>query len=223
MPARQSEFSVEFTRLDHCKLIIFTAVQLETRAVQRALAGLNCIIHTIGIRACRLPAELPADTAVVIVAGLAGALEPGLKVGDVVIDDPAGIVPATIGFRRALIHTADRIVATPLEKASLYQRMQCLAVDMETALVRARFGIPVVNVRAISDTADEVLDPRVVGLVDEVGRAKPIAIARMLLGRPTLVPYLNRLGKNSKLAARELGRATRAIVLCLNRAPAPDS
>jgi adenosylhomocysteine nucleosidase len=149
-------------------------------------------------------------------AGLAGALDPSLNVGDVLIDDPTGIVPAAVPMRRGRIVTVNRIIATPAEKAALFERTAALAVDMETDRVR-QWAARVVNVRAISDRADEVLDPRVVGLIDELGNAKPLAIAATIVRRPALIPYLNRLGKNAKLAAERLGHAVRRIIEGIDR------
>ncbi|HSV13160.1 MAG TPA: hypothetical protein VLI90_02805, partial [Tepidisphaeraceae bacterium] len=189
-----------------------------TRAVQRALAGLPVDVITIGIRGCRVPIDaehpLPAE-AVVILAGMGGALDPSLKVGDAVVDDPAGLLPASIdGVPRGMIHGADQIIATPAEKAALHGRTGALAVDMESGVVRRLSG-RVINVRAISDSADEVLDPRVIGLVDDVGRARPMKIGAALVKSPGLARYLARLGKNSKIACEALGGAVRRIVEAL--------
>jgi hypothetical protein len=120
-------------------------------------------------------------------------------------------------LRRGGIVTVDRIIAAPVEKREMFHRTGALAVDMEADRVRANVTAPLVNVRAISDRADEVLDPRVVELVDELGRPKPLALAAGILRTPKLIPYLTRLGKNSKLAAQRLGEAVRTIVEAINR------
>jgi adenosylhomocysteine nucleosidase len=198
------------------KIVILTAVQMEFNAVERALAGVDrqsVELRLIGIGGVRIQTQPTFDPdATIIMAGLAGALDPSLKVGDVVIDDPHGLVPASIdGCRRGAIHGADRIIATPAEKSALFERTGALAVDMESTIVK-KSAASIINVRAISDTADEVLDPRVVQLVDDAGRAKPGVIARMVIRRPSLVPYLSRLGKNSKIACNALGDAVRRTV-----------
>jgi adenosylhomocysteine nucleosidase len=198
--------------------MILTAVQMETRAVRRALAGLPVDVITIGIRGCRVPVDVgqpaPAET-VVILAGLGGSLDPSLKVGDVVVDDPAGLLSGSVeGLRRGSIYGSDQIVATPIEKAELFKRTGAVAVDMESGVVRA-LNVRMINIRAISDGADEVLDPRVIGLVDDVGRARPMKIGAALVKSPGLAPYLNRLGKNSKIACQALGVAVRRVVEAL--------
>jgi hypothetical protein len=211
--------AVESRPLQTRKLIIFTALRFESRAIRQALSNnnkQNTELYTIGIRGRHIPIQLPADqNAVLIMAGFGGALEPTLAVGDIVLDDALHLVPASVSVRRGPILTTDHIITTPSEKAELFKKTNALAVDMEGSVVREfarRLNIPFISVRAISDMADEVLDPAVVGFVDDFGRVRPISLATGLLRRPNLIPYLNRLGKNSKLAAEQLGLAVRKIV-----------
>jgi adenosylhomocysteine nucleosidase len=213
---------VESAVLEPPKVIIFTALQIETTAVKRALAdhiGPSAQVHTIGISAGHIPANLQTiKTAAIIMAGLAGALDPALAVGDVVIDDVQNRIPMSIGYRRGRILSSERIITTPAEKAELFRKTGALAVEMEGSKVEqfaGGLGIPYIGVRAISDRADEILEPEMVRFVDEFGRVKPINLVRGLLRRPGLVPYLNRLGKNSRYAADRLGEAVRNIVEAL--------
>jgi adenosylhomocysteine nucleosidase len=213
------------------RFIILTAVQIEAKAVARALglrrpsptrptisAGPGPLIelHLIGIGTPRLPQDLgnPEDT-LVIMAGLAGGLDPSLQVGDVVIDDcPPGLVPE-FSHRTGHIHSSEAVIATPAQKAALFAQTRALAVDMETATARSaagRLGIPFLAIRAISDASDDVLDPAVLKLVDAFGRPRPIAIAATLARRPGLAAYLRRLGASSRLAADNLGFAVAGIV-----------
>ncbi|MDB5334003.1 MAG: nucleoside phosphorylase, partial [Phycisphaerales bacterium] len=167
-------------------------MEIEAKAVARALgldspspnkpskadrAGLIVELHLIGIGASNFAsAMLGADSAVFIMAGLAGGLDPSLRVGDVVIDDcPTGLLP-DVAHRRGGIHTAEHLIATTTEKAALFAQTGALAVDMETQIIRAlarQEGIPFVAVRAISDAFDEALDPTILKLVDGFGRPRP--------------------------------------------------
>jgi hypothetical protein len=204
--------------LDLQSVAIFAAMQMEASAIRRALPKLQ--VWMLGISAKRLPLESEVSRrSVVILAGLSGALDPTLRIGDIVVDDPTGLLPASIQYRRGAIASADEIIGTPAEKARLFQRTKALAVDMEGAVIREfteRLKIPFLHVRAISDTADETLDSRVLGFVDDVGRVRPLQMAAAIARRPNLIPYLNRLGKNSKLALDRLGRAVAEIIAAIN-------
>jgi adenosylhomocysteine nucleosidase len=205
--------------MDQRKVIICTAVQIETAAVHKALHGVPehlFELYTVGIRAMRVPTHHRRDKPLaVIMAGLAGALDPSLKVGDVILEDPQNIVPNKLQLRRGKVHTVDQIVATPAQKAELFGRTQAHAVDMENDSIRLwsqRLGAPFVSLRAIGDKADEVLDPDVVHMIDDVGRPRAMQVATKLLERPALAAYLNQLRKNSKIAVDHLAKATRAVV-----------
>lgn len=139
-------------------------------------------------------------------AGFGGALDPGLKIGDVVIDDPPG-----------RIYTSDALISTPEEKAELYARTGAQVVDMENAIVRTfaeHLGIRFVGIRAVSDTASDSLDPAVLTLVDDLGRLKPARLARTLICRPMLIPSLRALGRNAAIAADGLATEVARLVAC---------
>lgn len=208
-------------------LLILTAVMMEAKAIAAALEMAcpdpKCVSQktfddlTVSLAVTGVSArELGNDAAdFVIMAGLAGALSRDLRVGDLVIDDWFGEVDVPTDARRGTIHSSHRIAATPAEKAALHEQTQSLAVEMENAAVRrwaaargARFGA----IRAISDRADQSLDPAVLKLVDEWGRPKPLSLVRTLVLRPRLIPHLLRLGADSKKAASRLGAAVRETV-----------
>ena len=221
--------------MDSRKLLILTAVQIEARAVYEALslhpAGPRVWrsepaqrpaveLQVVGVRAVQLPDGVNRqNTRLLIMAGVAGALDPSLKVGDIIVDDfPAGAEgsrPARL--RQGTIHTSQTIVGTPAQKAELWAQTHALAADMENARVRewaAALGIPFVAVRAISDAAHEALDPAVLGFIDPFGNVKPAAMAATLLRKPGMIPDLLRLGASAKLARQALGRAIAEIVRC---------
>jgi len=195
---------------------IFTAVQMETRAVQHALRGSACSLHTIGVGAGHLPSpDQLAGVRVIILCGVAGALDPYFRVGDVILDDPAKLISPDIHIHRGTIFTSKQIVATPAEKTKLFIETKAAAVDMEQSIVREfadRIGIPLIGLRAISDTAAQTLDPVVVHLVDDRGRPRPLNIAIHLIRRPSLIPYLRQLNANTRLALDNLGPALQNVV-----------
>jgi nucleoside phosphorylase len=148
----------------------------------------------------------------VILAGLGGALDPGLGIGDVVVE---GLVNQIEGARAGKIYSADRIVATAAEKRRLFEESGCLAGDMEGGLIGklCREGeIRMIHVRAISDAANEAVSPRMLGWVDDVGRPRAGRVAAGLALHPGEIPAMIRLGRNSKVALRNMARVVRRIV-----------
>jgi adenosylhomocysteine nucleosidase len=125
----------------------------------------------------RLEDELRGGMAGVVSFGLCGALDPALKVGDLligeaVVDDSesydaddewvariAALLPdAKLGrFARA-----ERPVASAAEKAELRRLTGAIAVDLESfpvARLARWFGVPFAVIRAVSDGADRALPP----------------------------------------------------------------
>ncbi len=202
------------------KPIIFCAVDFETRAIRQALKNLSeCGFHTVGIKAGHLPVKLP-DHAIIIMAGLAGGLDPSLNVGDILIDSLSDILPPELSYPHGPIHTADCVVSTPAERAALFAQTGARAVEMENTRVRAfakAWQIPYIGIRAISDSASDTLNPAIARLVDDRGHVKPAALARELLRHPALAIELNQLRKVSTVAVTQLGVAVRALVDCLVR------
>jgi hypothetical protein len=157
---------------------------------------------SVGLGAVRLPAEVPGGTNLIVIAGLGGGLDPALRVGDVVSGDG--------------IYSSAEPVLTPAQKAELFRATRARVVDMETEAVRAwaaPAGVPVVAVRAVSDTADQAIDPALLRLVDELGRPRHLAIATYLLHHPTGIRRLLRLAAASRLACERLGEGVRDVIV----------
>jgi nucleoside phosphorylase len=204
------------------KILICAAIRMEGEAIAKALGlkwdksdmsakGANVELALVGVRACRIPRDAKCD--LLICAGLAGALDPSLQVGDVIIDAQDAIAVEAARFGR--IYCADSVVSTPEQKAQLYKETSALAVDMEsTSLANfarersAKFA----NIRAISDTAQQAVDPVVLGLVDPFGRPKTGAVLSTLIRRPRLIPHLMHLRSRSMHACDRLGAAVAAYV-----------
>ncbi len=148
-------------------------------------------------------------------AGVGGAVDPSLAVGDVVTDGPS-----FAGVKCGSIHTVERVVSTVAEKAAIFTATAAAVVDMEQAVVKRWAeprGLSVIGVRAISDDAGDVLDPAVVRFVTDTGRPRPGVIAAALLRRPGLVGHLRRLNRDTALALSRLAPAVRAMIDHLER------
>lgn len=221
------------------RVAIFTAVDLEARALARllglpALGGeawprfgagaleLLCVgpgARLLDARAARL-----VPSALVVSAGVCGALSPGLREGDLVVPDtvlgPAGERYATAevaGFARAgTLATVTDVVATPAAKARLWVETRALACDMESAAIlewaRAR-GAPAAVIRGVSDTADRGVPADLAAVVEPDGRVRTARAVRAVLARPRAIAdaLTLRSGTNAALksVARALGRLAR--------------
>jgi hypothetical protein len=164
----------------------------------------------------RLEAELDAAAAgarVILSSGIAGAVDPGLKAGDVVIGGSDGLVAALRKIlpdaRVGTVVGSDAIVATVADKRALYERTGALAVDMEShiaARVAARHGVPFAALRVISDAADEALPPAALVGMRADGRMALGPVVASLARRPGQLPALIRTGVSAGRAFRSLER-----------------
>ena len=86
--------------------LILTPMRQEAKAVGRAIKGIADVsIKVIGIGATRLP---PIRASRVILAGLAGGLDPELRTGDVIVEPYPPTLP--LGARGGRMHTSASLV-----------------------------------------------------------------------------------------------------------------
>ncbi len=146
---------------------------------------------------------------VVCSAGFAGALDPDLRVADII--QPRRVVNASDGSSVNLnrgegVLVSFGAVASPEQKAKLRDSFSAQAVDMEAASVaraaEAR-GVEFAVVKVISDEFDFSF-PAMERFVDPSGRFLESRFAWFTAVRPWLWPQVLRLARNS-------GRASRAL------------
>ncbi len=136
-------------------------------------------------RLARFLAEAAPRLRRLIVSGFAGALRPGVRVGDLVLGenhtDPALLGPVRAALAGepldvGAICTRAAAVETAAAKAALHAATGgALAVDMETAWVAAAAkaaGLPTVSLRVISDAADQSF-PVPGGVMFDPARQRP--------------------------------------------------
>ncbi len=140
--------------------------------------------------------------------GLCGALDPALRVGDIVVNGTA-FARATGAFLEGGIYSVDRVVVEASEKASLYRETGCSAVEMESAAVKQAaedWGVAYGAVRVVSDRATEELPLDFNDYRDTDGNFQVPRIVWAALRNPFRgLPGLVRLGRNSNTANERLG------------------
>jgi len=131
----------------------------------------------------------------VLLAGLAGALDPAWDEGDLTsfhAEDWKEFHQWSCGFkaiRPAQWHTAHEIIATAEAKLALGRKTGCGIVEMEWDYVAEACGqrnVPLVGLRAVSDHANKLLpaDLFLLGCDHETGRSTPFKIGVHLATRP---------------------------------------
>jgi len=173
----------------------------------------------IGAVAARRAAEAVIaffHPAVLCSAGFAGALDPTLKVGDVI--RTRTVITAGDGSR-VLTQDCDGVlvsfgsVASPAQKAKLRDSFSAQAVDMEAAAVAqaaAARDKDFMAIKAISDEADFEF-PAIERFVDSQGGFSELRFALHVAVRPWLWRRVIRLARNSRCASRALCHSLRTI------------
>jgi adenosylhomocysteine nucleosidase len=207
------------TKQNYRKWLTVTALEMEAEAISKVMSeNLWFRIEVIGPKATKWSTRILKECAGVILAGVAGGLDPSLAVGDIVLSGSDGPPWPKLPYRYGQIFTSDKIVSTPEEKKELFQRTGALAVDMEGEVVRqaaSAAGVPMLTVRGISDTAQETVPPEVLNWVDAYGRVNRGAVAMGLMKNPLLVPVAMRLGKQSKIAMERVAEVVAEIAAAL--------
>jgi hopanoid-associated phosphorylase len=148
----------------------------------------------------------------VISFGVAGALSPSLKAGDLVVasvihdtrtdfeTDPAWARSIAARLPHAIsgpISGSDAMLVDASSKAALHNSSGAIAVDMESHIA-ARFakthGLPLAVLRAISDGADHALPPAAQRGMRPDGSMDVGAVITALLADPHQLPALIRTG-----------------------------
>jgi adenosylhomocysteine nucleosidase len=183
----------------------------------------------IGAAAARRVAEAVIQLyqpELLISAGFAGALQPDVHVGDVLM--PGRVIDSSDGSRtdtgigEGTLVSFDS-VANAEQKAKLARAYSAQAVDMEAAAVAraaAVHGVRFLACKAISDSRDFHMPP-VARFVTPDGEFHAAKFALHVALRPWLWPTAARLGRNSRLAADRLCRALAELCERQSKAPAP--
>jgi adenosylhomocysteine nucleosidase len=152
--------------------------------------------------------ERKPDVDRILSIGFCGALDPTLRIGDIVV---SGEVPKGLqaSFVQGDVVSVDRVAFTAREKCDLRAATGAAVVEMESAAVaqKAReWDVPFGCVRVVSDVAGEDLPLDFNRYRDADGRFERTRIALAALGRPfTVLPGLVRMDRHCRRAAERLG------------------
>lgn len=170
------------------------------------------------LRRC-IQAEKPR---VIISAGFAGALQPGLRVGTPVLglnytsEHLAERLSLSSAWLAGNVETADAIIETAGEKRALGESTGALVGDLETAHlfhVCERNQTPMIAVRVVSDTVDEDLPVPADILIDPgTSRPNPWALFRHMLTNPKSISGFRKLMRSAKIAQKQLDRGLGEII-----------
>lgn len=152
--------------------------------------------------------------------GFAGALNPELKIGDVVfatesLDGSLAKRLRSNGAKSVSFFCAERVAITSAEKSALRARTGADAVEMESEIIQRicrEAGIECVTLRVISDSAHEDLPLDFNALMTGEQKLSPAKLARAILKAPQKIPALIRLGRNSAFAAQQLADVLAKII-----------
>ena len=163
---------------------------------------------------------------VMISCGLAGALQPHLVVGDLIVQsrrpDLVGIAESALQMAGVPFHvgslvTVSRPVLSPVDRRALAERTNAIAVDMESQTIAGfchERAIPCLALKGVSEGIDDDLTPILGGFeIVDIPR-----IALRVLMRPGTWGLAARLARSSYRSATHLGKGLCAVVSQL-----PDS
>lgn len=123
-----------------------------------------------------------------------------------------------IAFLGPLI-TVGQIIGRAAEKRAIAKKSDAIALDMETAAVAyvaEQRRIPFIAVRAVSDILEEELGLDGNLFLTKQGTFRWLRGVRYLMSHPTALGHLNRLRRQSNLAAQSLGLFFRELLPSLS-------
>lgn len=163
--------------------------------------------------------------------GIAGALAPDLRAGDVVISAEVvsdgnswhvdewfqtrvADLAREIGAFQGPVLGARAILGTEAEKSRAWRETGALAVDLESdvvARIASQAGIPFLVARTIADTAFRELPPAALLPLSEAGTPNLARVLGSVLRRPRQIGTLIRLARETRMALLALAGPAHAL------------
>jgi len=172
-------------------------------------------VRVVGMGGIRLPDMSGQAYAGIVMAGLAGGLDPRLAVGEVVVDAKSTWRASRVGFERVEFLTVSEAVTAASQKAELFRQTGAAVVEMENEKVRTlakSYSIPFLGIRAISDAAGDSIDPAVLAFIDPFGAVKINEVISEMVRRPSIIKKLRGLSKASAAALEALAEGVREVI-----------
>jgi hopanoid-associated phosphorylase len=192
----------------------------------RIAAGAN-VTTVVGGSSGRLRERLEgalAGARGVISIGIAGALSPQLKPGDLLVaaavltrgkrfatdeEWSARLVAQLPGAMLAPIAGTDALIATAAEKARLFEATGAYATDMEShiaAEIAESRGLPFAGLRVVADAAMSELPACASVALTPEGTVNLAAVLGSVVKRPGQIPQIMRMARESNAAFAALFR-----------------
>jgi adenosylhomocysteine nucleosidase len=205
-------------------ILCTTGLEVEAKIARRA--GFAAVVgggdHR---RTMQIVADAGSQAECLVSFGIAGALKPGLKPGDIVLstevldEDRRWIAGESlrvrlselveeIGAIEGPVLGAQMVLATEADKRRAWQETGAIAVDLESVVVAragAALGIPFLVLRAIADPATRALPPAALVPLSAAGKPQVGQVLASVMRRPHQLRSL--LG-----VAREARQALAALV-----------
>jgi len=202
------------------RLLVVVGMPREAAIARGSERGPDTLVGTD-----RLGTILAERAACVLSFGLCGALDPALKVGDLIIGSgvaaPGGFQPCDVAWLESLkrafpaamlgsIPATPDIFADPAARAELRAQSGGVAVDIESGRIAAeaiRTNVPFAILRCVSDDAYRTLPRSAVAGFADNGQIRPIRVLAELVRRPWELGALIRTAVEAAIAFRALGDA----------------
>jgi adenosylhomocysteine nucleosidase len=163
------------------------------------------------------------EPSLVVLSGIAGGIDAGLAVGDLVVPEVVIDYATSTPYRSTAVEgtaiagqliTTDGLIDQPLLLEE--NKKGVIAVDMETAAMAAVCegrGVPWLAFRGISDLTHEgLVNDDTMNLVKTDGSTDVKGALKLVARRPTVIPSLIKLGKDTDLATKVAAEG--AIAAC---------
>jgi adenosylhomocysteine nucleosidase len=219
-------FAIETEFARWRKRTAFRQREVGAMAVYHAQIGhadVDVVLTGVGLGSARRAMEAVMDSSysLCISSGFAGGLKAAYAVGDLLVAESvrtstdSGALQCNSEFvaeaeesgarRIETLLSAEAVVGTASQKVALADIAD--AVDMESYAIVAsaqRFNVPVVVIRAVSDSFNQDMPMDFSEAISEDGRVLMGTVLREVAAHPAKIPGLIRLGRQSNRAAERL-------------------